>query len=243
MPVDLNEFKRVPKPLAVEVPSTTIIEQALLSAIAGLKELQTKVNANDTISTTKQNNLVTALQTSLNDLYGKLEAIGDMSATDLENLQSVIKSANDIVSNGVNGLVKAIDGMLQVLNNSKNIQFLSLTVDTVEGVASLVLPLKANEIFRVTAMALSKPHNAQESFNIIQNDKNETLLQISHIDLSHFASAKVPFDTGIKPIDYEITFISDKVDLLSFTIETPTEDLTDSIDSKDTKTVGKKPTA
>ena len=237
--VDLKQFNRVPQPIEVGVPSTTAIEAAILSAIAGLSELKDKVNANDVARTTKQNAMVTAVETAINDLYSKLEAIGDMSATDLENLQATIKTANDIVSNGVNGLVKAIDSILQVLNSSKNIEFLDGLVDGESGAMVIDLPVAENQIFRVGVTALNKPHNAQETVSIIV-DGGVTKLKVSYTDLSHFASAKVPFNATNSPIELSITLVKDRVDLLSFEIEKPTETLEDEVTAKDTVKVGNK---
>lgn len=240
MPINLDQYKRNATPIEVSVPSTTMIESAIVATISGLEELKGKVNANDVVRTTKQNAMVTAVQTAINDLYGKLEAIGDMSSTDLENLQSVIKSANNIVSNGVNGLVKAIDAILQELNKSKQIELLDAVIDGESGMVNVDLSIAPGQIFIPLVTCLNKPHNASEVVGIIE-DGDVTKLNIKLIDTAHFVSAKVPFNASVNPVEIKITIIKDRVDLLSFTIEKPTETLEDDITNKDTATVGKKP--
>lgn len=237
MPIDLSGYRRVETPIEVTTsPGITHIEQAILSSIAGLEELRGKVNANDTVRTTKQNAMVTAVESAINDLYSKYESIGNMSATDLENLESLIKSANDIVSNGVNGLVKAIDSILKELNQSKQIEFVDVLVDDKNGV-SVDLPIQKNEIFIPFITYINKPHNAQEVVGIFKEDGVNSL-SLHFIDTAHFASAKVKFDCTATPIELKIGIVKDRVNLLSFEIEKPTESLEDSIDAKDSTTVG-----
>lgn len=240
MPINLDEYKRVPQPIEVAIPSTTAIESSILATIAGLEELKTKVNANDVVRTTKQNAMVTAVQTAINDLYSKLDAIGNMSASDLENLQTTIKTANDIVSNGVNGLVKAIDGILKELNKSKQIEFVdSVVVDTVDGFRSIDLPITPGEVFIPVVNYWNKPHNASEVMIISVNEEVGTsTLDLQFIDSAHFVSSKVPFDCSSTPIEVSIAVIKGRVNLLSFEIEKPTETTEDKIINKDTVTVG-----
>lgn len=233
--VNFSDYKRVSSEIQIESNSTTHIEQAIFSTIAGLEDLKSKVNANDVVRTTKQNAMVTAVESAINDLYGKLEAIGNMSATDLENLESLIKSANDIVSNGVNGLVKAIDSILKELNKSKQIEFVNDVIDSSEGILNIAIPVNSNDVFVPFVFFQNKPHNASE---IIGVNSQDSTLQIKLIDTAHFVSAKVPFDCSTNPIEVKVGIIKTRVNLLSFEIEKPTESLEDSIDSKDTVNVG-----